>query len=147
MNKVVLVILCFLVFLSCDDSKEVEIIEFGLGTNYTLNELINDQISKSKVPIVYFYADWCAPCKKFSKALKNTLLKQTLNKTVLIKVNVDNNEELAISYSVSAIPTFIKAGKNGVVKASITSGEWKEDIPENIAPIMSKLIYTQEYDK
>ncbi len=150
MRKVVAIILSlsFFMFLSFDKAKGVEVIEFSkVKSNYTLTELVNKQIGKSKTPIVYFYADWCAPCKRFSKSLKSKLLKETFKNTVLIKINVDDNEDLAISHSVRAIPTFIKMGKDAEAMASITSDKWKEDIPKNIAPVMHKLIHTDEYNK
>lgn len=56
--------------------------------------------------LVDFYADWCGPCK----ALVPTL--EQLENINVRKVNIDNSQELATTYNVSAIPclVFLKDG-------------------------------------
>lgn len=72
---------------------------------YLENENFNDTI-KSGLWIVDFYADWCGPCKMLGPVLEE------LDQNVL-KVNVDNHEDLATEYGVMSIPTicFFKDGK------------------------------------
>ncbi len=54
--------------------------------------------------LVDFYADWCGPCK----AMNGTLSKFHAETGVqLIKINVDQNRELAIQYGVRGIPCFV----------------------------------------
>jgi thioredoxin 1 len=149
MKKIVLVAFSavFIFLTSCNETSTIDYIEFDKVENSELVNLIKQQQENEKTPIVYFYANWCGPCKKFSKALKSKLLNETFKNAVLIKVNVDNNSEIAIKYSVRAIPTFIKMDENGVVLARITSSEWEEDTPENINSVMHKLINTNYYLK
>ena len=61
--------------------------------------------SEGKV-LVDFYADWCGPCKMMSPIIDD--IANALEGTVKVgKVNVDNNQELAIEYDVMSIPTIM----------------------------------------
>ncbi len=61
--------------------------------------------SEGKV-LVDFYADWCGPCKMMSPIIDD--IANVLEGTVKVgKVNVDNNQELAIKYDVMSIPTIM----------------------------------------
>ena len=56
--------------------------------------------------LVDFYADWCGPCRMMSPIVEE--IAKELGETVKVgKVNVDNNQELAIQYDVMSIPTII----------------------------------------
>lgn len=58
---------------------------------------------KGKV-LVDFYAEWCGPCK----AMKPTLDKFEESSNVpLVKVNVDEESEIAKKYGIRGIPCFI----------------------------------------
>ena len=68
----------------------------------TFQELI-----KGEVPVlVDFHADWCAPCKIMNPILKN-IKKKFGNKLKIIKINVDNNQQVSNKFQVKGIPTFI----------------------------------------
>lgn len=51
--------------------------------------------------IVDFYADWCGPCKMLIPVLDE------IDFCDIIKVNVDENEELARKFGIMSIPTLI----------------------------------------
>ena len=72
------------------------------------DEVLNDQ---EKV-LVDFYADWCGPCKMMSPVIDG--IAEKLNGSVKVgKINVDENQELAIKYQVMSIPT-IMIFNNGI---------------------------------
>ena len=59
------------------------------------NELTND------LTLVDFYATWCGPCKMIAPVLEQ------LKDIDVIKVDVDEERDLAIKFSISAVPTLI----------------------------------------
>lgn len=61
--------------------------------------------------LVDFYADWCGPCKMTAPIIEE--LANEISDVKFVKVNVDENPELASNYQVFSIPTFIifKDGK------------------------------------
>jgi len=64
------------------------------------------QVLRSEVPVlVDFYADWCGPCRALSPVLED-LARETPNAKI-VKVNVDDNPELALQYRVDSIPRLI----------------------------------------
>ncbi|KAL8604750.1 hypothetical protein ACOMHN_017709 [Nucella lapillus] len=61
-----------------------------------------------KAVIVDFYADWCGPCKVIGPKLEAISEEDDFKTTVIfLKVNVDENEEVAEKYEITAMPTFI----------------------------------------
>lgn len=63
------------------------------------------------IAVVDFYADWCGPCKMFAPVFEELAEENT--DAIFAKINVDNEENIAIKYGVMSIPTVIvlKDGK------------------------------------
>ena len=61
--------------------------------------------------IVDFWADWCGPCKALMPLLAK-LIDEYEGKTILAKVNSDQNQDLATQYGVRSLPT-VKLFKQG----------------------------------
>lgn len=67
-------------------------------------------LQSDKTVLVDFYADWCGPCKMLSPVVDSVANENEDIKVV--KVNVDNAQDLAIKYQVMSIPTLVVI-KNG----------------------------------
>ncbi|MEI6327056.1 MAG: thioredoxin [Candidatus Roizmanbacteria bacterium] len=67
-------------------------------------------ITKNKVTVVDFYADWCGPCKVVGPILEG--LSNELTQISFGKVNADDEGELAGQFNISSIPTVL-IFKNG----------------------------------
>ena len=63
--------------------------------------------NKRRNPVlVDFHADWCSPCKIMNPILKS-IKKNFGDKLKIIKINVDNNQQVSNKFQVKGIPTFI----------------------------------------
>jgi len=68
-------------------------------------------LNSEKTVVIDFYADWCGPCKAYSPIVEAFAAENEDIKVV--KINVDDSEDLAIKYNAMSIPTtvVIKNGK------------------------------------
>lgn len=75
----------------------------------------DSKVLRSEVPVlVDFYADWCGPCRALAPVLED--LAREMPGVKIVKVNVDENPELAEQYRVEAIPRLM-VFKDGEVTA------------------------------
>ena len=79
-----------------------------VATNNTFNELIADD----KLVIVDFWATWCGPCRMISPIL-DELEEEMADQITVVKVNVDDADEIAAQFRIMSIPTllFFKNGQ------------------------------------
>jgi thioredoxin 1 len=65
-----------------------------------------DEILKSEKPIlVDFWAEWCGPCKMMNPVMER--IKEKREDIEVVKINVDENRELAMKYQIRSIPTLV----------------------------------------
>ena len=76
------------------------------------NQNFEEEVLKSELPVlVDFYATWCGPCKMIAPVISK-IAEEYKGKVKVGKVNVDEENELAIKYQIQNIPTLILF-KNG----------------------------------
>lgn len=75
------------------------------------HQQFHEIIEKDQMVLVDFYASWCGPCKMMAPIIEE-LAVQLEDKVTVVKVNVDEEHELAMKYRISSIPTLILF-KNG----------------------------------
>lgn len=83
--------------------------EITLTNNNFEAEVIN-----SEIPVlVDFWAAWCGPCRMLAPIIEE-VAKEYEGKVKVGKVNVDEEQELAVRYGIASIPTVILF-KNGEI--------------------------------
>ena len=71
------------------------------------------QVLKSAEPVVVdFWAEWCGPCRMIAPALEEIAAGALGDKVKIVKLNVDENPQIAAKYNVMSIPTLM-VFKNG----------------------------------
>lgn len=84
------------------------------------NEFQEKVLKRSlKLPIVVdFWASWCMPCKMLGPVLER-MEKRYRGRFSLVKINIDENKEMAQQYDVMSIPS-VKMFKEGKLAAEFT---------------------------
>lgn len=67
-------------------------------------------LNSERTVLIDFYADWCGPCKMLSRVVEQFASENENVKVV--KINVDDEQNLAVEYGVMSIPTLVVI-KNG----------------------------------
>ena len=79
-----------------------------IATNTNFDELLQEE----KLVIVDFWATWCGPCRMLSPLL-DEVEEELEGKIQVVKVNIDDAEEIAMRFRIMSIPTllFFKNGQ------------------------------------
>ena len=87
-------------------------------------------LSSAQPVLVDFWAEWCGPCKMIAPVL-DELATEYGGKIKIAKVNIDENQNLAAQYRVTAIPTLL-VFKGGQVTEQMVGAKSKRDLKASL---------------
>lgn len=97
----------------------------------TENQFQEEVLDNKGEVLVDFYADWCGPCKMLGPILEQVA--EVLPNVKIVKINVDENQQLAQKYGVMSIPTvyLFDGGMNAGKFVGVKSKEEVIDFIQN----------------
>ena len=109
---IIIIFVLGLVFLNIYINNSVSEQEVVSIPKVTSTNFDSEVLQSDKIVLVDFYADWCEPCKVFSPILEDVA--DDYDYVKVVKVNVDEEVELAQKYGIISLPTLLVV-KNGKV--------------------------------
>ena len=94
---------------------------------HVTNDSFKKEVLEAKVPVlVDFWATWCGPCKMLGPELEK-LAEEHDGEFIVAKVNIDDEEDLAMEYKIMSIPTMLLF-KNGEMVGKKVGYSKREEI-------------------
>ena len=81
---------------------------------HVTNDNFKEVIENNKIVVIDFYANWCAPCRMLGQVLEEIM--ESNPELVVAKINVDEEGELAQSFSIRSIPQLYISKKGKIVR-------------------------------
>jgi thioredoxin 1 len=88
-------------------------------------------LQSDKPVIVDYWAEWCGPCRMVAPVLEE-IAREHAEKIAVVKLNIDENPQVAQRYQIMAIPT-MNVFQNGEVVKQIVGAKPKAALLQELA--------------
>ena len=92
-------------------------------------------LKSSKPVLVDFWAEWCGPCRAVGPVL-DQILSENGEKLDIVKLNVDENPQTAMTYKITSIPAMI-VFQNGEAVKTIVGAKPKPALEHDLAAFIA----------
>eukprot|EP00099_Drosophila_melanogaster_P021489 NP_648717.1 uncharacterized protein Dmel_CG13473 [Drosophila melanogaster] len=99
-----------------------------------------DDAGTNKYVLVEFFATWCGPCAMIGPRLEQ-LASDYFGRMLVLKIDVDENEDLAVQYEVNSMPTFL------IIKNRVTLIQFVGGNVERVVSTVEKFVGKVEDSK
>lgn len=106
----------------------------GQHTVTATDSNFEDIINGENPVLVDFWAEWCGPCKMMTQPLEE-IAEANADSFAVAKLNVDDNQQTAMNYSVMSIPTMIVFA-DGVEKKRLVGARSKSQLQKELAEFL-----------
>ncbi len=104
-----------------------------MGALHVDEATFEQEVLKSPTPVlVDFWAEWCGPCRMIGPIIEEIADEQK-SKLKVVKINVDQAQEVAMRYSIMSIPTLL-VFKNGEAVDQIVGAMPKQQLMSKLKP-------------
>ncbi len=92
-------------------------------------------LNSSDTIMVDFWAEWCGPCRAVSPIL-DAIASEHADKIKIVKLNVDDNPQMAMKYQITSIPA-MKVFRGGEVVKTVIGAKPKPAIEADLAEFLA----------
>jgi thioredoxin 1 len=94
----------------------------------------DEVLNSSDTIMVDFWAEWCGPCRAVSPIL-DQIAAENSDKIRIVKLNVDDNPQMAMKYQITSIPA-MKVFRGGEVVKTVIGAKPKPALEADLAEFL-----------
>jgi thioredoxin 1 len=95
----------------------------------------DEVLNSSDTIMVDFWAEWCGPCRAVSPIL-DAIAAENPDKIKIVKLNVDDNPQMAMKYQITSIPA-MKVFRGGEVVKTVIGAKPKPALEADLAEFLA----------
>lgn len=124
---------------------KITVVDVGVSVTSLDRELARQRAeaaSAGEAVLVMLTRDPCEPCRGFDASLASPLMQTALDKVRLVRVDIAvfSDDLEGLKMSARGIPAFYLLSVDLSPRDGIDGGEWDDDIPPNIAPVLGAFV-------